>query len=200
MGVYSLTRSGITNWVKYSTMSAGNEFVQPDYELISTIILDSSAASVTFTGLATSAAAYKHLQLRMTYTSNAGGNGTYVRGQFNGDSASNYISHYLYGQGSSVISGASTPQPTMLFTAISGTTSSIQADSVIADILDFSSTSKNKTSRVFAGGPGYGSVCLISNAWFSTAPVTSFTLMAFSQGSTSTFGAGARFSLYGLKG
>jgi hypothetical protein len=182
----------------FNSFSAGAPAAS-DYELISTTVLGSSAASVTFSSLNTVAAAYKHLQLRMVYASNTGGNGTYVRAQFNGDGGSNYAYHYLYGQGSSALSTAGTSQTSMSFSPLSGTGSSTQADAVIADILDFSNTSKNKTTRILAGGPGSGSINLVSNAWFSTAAVTSLSLLAYSQGSASTFGTGARFSLYGLK-
>lgn len=147
-------------WFNSFSSGAG---ASADYELISTTVLGSSAASVTFTGLGTSAAAYKHLQLRMAYTSNAGANGTYVRAQFNGDSGSNYSYHVVYGQGSSVLSTGGASQTAMPFSPMSGTGSSTQADAVIADILDFSNTSKNKTTRLLAGGPGSGSINLLSN-------------------------------------
>jgi hypothetical protein len=183
----------------FNSFSAGAP-ASSDYELISTTVLGSSVASVTFSGLGTSAAAYKHLQLRAVYGSNAGGNGTYIRAQLNGDTGSNYSYHVVYGQGSSVLSTGGASQTAMPFSPLSGTGSSTQADAIVADILDFSNTSKNKTTRILAGGPGYGSINLISGAWYSTSAVTSLSLLAFSQGSASTFGSGSRFSLYGLKG
>jgi hypothetical protein len=169
-----------------------------DYELISTTVLGSSQAQVDFSVSAFSGV-YKHLQLRMVYASNTGGNGTYIRGRFNSDSGSNYAYHVLYGQGSSALSTGGATQNAMVFSPMSGTGSSTQPDAVIADFLDPFSTSKNKTTRLMAGH-ATGSINLISGAWFSTSAVTAINLLAYSQGSASTFGAGSRFSLYGLKG
>lgn len=183
----------------FNSFSAGVPASAAAYELISTTVLGSSAASVTFSSLNTVAASYKHLQLRAVYASNTGGNGTYIRTQLNGDTGSNYSNHYLVGQGSTILSTGAASQTAMPISPYSSSVLSTQSDVLIADILDFSNTSKNKTLRTFAGGPGYGSINLISGAWFSTAAITSISLLAFSQGSASTFGAGARFSLYGLK-
>jgi hypothetical protein len=69
------------------------------------------------------------------------------------------------------------------------------------DILDYASTSKNKTLRTFAGGDnnGGGSVDLWSHLWMSTSAITRLTFYAYSQGSASNFGANTRFALYGVK-
>lgn len=183
----------------FNSFSAGGGGAASDYELISTTVLGSTAASVTFSGLGTSAAAYKHLQLRAVYASNNGGNGTYIRMQFNGDAGSNYSNHYMVGQGSTVLSTAGTSQTAIPISPYSSSVSSTQSDVTVAEFLDFSNTSKNKTIRAIAGGPGYGSINLISGAWFSTSAITSIGLLAYSQGSPFTFGVGTRFSLYGLK-
>jgi hypothetical protein len=200
MAITSLKRSTLKIFNRYNNFLAGNIVVPPDYELISTTVLGSSASSVTFSGLATTAAAYKHLQLRAVYSSNNGASGTYIRMQLNGDTSGNYSFHYLVGQGSSVLSSGSPTQSAMHISPWSSSTSSAHSDVTVTDFFNFSSTTRNKTIRSITGGPGYGSINLVSGAWYSTAAVTSINLLAFSQGSASTFGVGTRFSLYGLRG
>lgn len=171
-----------------------------DYELISTTVLGSSAASVTFSGLGTSAAAYKHLQIRLTARSdNSGGQSAYVR--LNGDSGTNYAMHTLEGNGSAVYSGASTSQTSalMFIGGLPGNNSTSGIfEAAIFDLLDFSSTSKNKTMRVLDGTIGnvVSNIRLNSGLWMSTSAVTSISISP----QVNNFVAGARFSLYGLKG
>ncbi len=169
------------------------------YELISTTVLGSSAASVTFSSLNTGV--YKHLQIRAAVPSGAGANGTYILTRLNGDSESNYSRHELWGQGSSVLSNSSTSATSWQMSASSGTNNSLYADGYVADFLDPFSTSKNKTMRNLTGvaNASGGAIALVSGAWYSTAAVTSIALLAYSQGSASTFGAGSRFSIYGLR-
>lgn len=166
-----------------------------DYEHISTTVLSSSQSSVTFSGLGTSAAAYKHLQLRVTVRSNrAGQNNDGLMFRFNGDSGSNYRWHALEGNGSSVSSyesGSSTSIGGFYATGATSTTN--QFGVMVADLLDFSSSSKNKTMRMLGGQNG---LSLNSGAWFSTAAVTSLDLFSLTSNS---FVTGSRFSLYGLK-
>jgi len=170
-----------------------------DYELISTTVLGSSAASVTFSGLGTSAAAYKHLQVRYVARDNRGISGpNNVTARLNGDSGSNYSHHRLYGDGSTVSSFASSSVTSFMAGAISSNNDTANAfGATVLDILDFSSTSKNKTIRLLAGVSSTGSaVQMSSGAWYSTAAVTEIQFNATS----GSFVSGSRFSIYGLKG
>jgi len=166
-----------------------------DYELISTTVLGSTTATVTFSGLGTSAAAYKHLQLRVAVRSNrAGQNNDGLMMRFNGDTGSNYRWHALEGNGSTVTSyesGSSTSIGGYYATGATSTTN--QFGVMVADLLDFSSASKNKTMRMLGGQNG---LSLNSGAWFSTAAVTSIDIFSLTGNSWVT---GSRFSLYGLK-
>jgi hypothetical protein len=168
-----------------------------DYELIESSILTSTAASISFSGLAAYADTYKHLQLRLMARSNGPFGEDAVRVRLNGDSAANYSFHQLYGQGSSVISSAAINQTAadVFFIAASGAAANAFGGGV-ADLLDAFSTTKNKTLR---GLSGYSSniVLLRSSAWRNTASTTSLTLTPFDG---STFNVGSRFSLYGIKG
>jgi len=175
----------------FNSFSAGGG-AAADYELISTsVVSGSSVASVTFSGLGTSAAAYKHLQLRVAATPVATGVTMWV--QFNGDAASNYNHHFLVGQGGTAYSGNGATANGTLIGGIAGWTNSYAMASIM-DILDFSNTSKNKTTRALSGQAS-GEVELCSGLWRSTAAVTSATVYF---GGTN-IAVGSRLSLYGLK-
>jgi hypothetical protein len=170
------------------------------YDLISTTILGSSAASVTFdvTGLG---ATYKHLQIRMTpRTDRASFSVDELYMRFNSDTGSNYASHMLYGTGSSVGSLATTTQTYSRNLVGAGSTapSSVFGAGVI-DILDAFSTTKNKTNRALTGalGSGENQIRLSSGVWMSTSATTSVSLGPVNG---TNFVSGSRFSLYGIKG
>jgi len=181
----------------WAASGSGGGGAAADYELISTTVLGSSAASVTFSGLGTSAAAYKHLQIRAVARSDAGSQQVGYYSRFNGDSGANYSSHYLGGNGSVVYSGAATSQTAMAIAPMPGSTYSANVyHATVIDILDFASSTKNKTWRSLSGFTGSNtSVEVDSNAWLSTAAITSIVLYPAS-GNLIT---GSRFSLYGLK-
>jgi hypothetical protein len=148
---------------------------------------------VTFSGLGTSAAAYKHLQLRIT-GQRATSSGNTLSMQLNGDTGSNYTFHRLEGNGSSVYSNAGTGRTNMAVGQIVG--SDMQFTAYVCDILDFANTSKNTVIRALTGYAGGNNVGLYSGAWLNTAAVTSINLFDESGTNLST---GSRFSLYGLK-
>jgi hypothetical protein len=181
--------------------AAGVSGVVPgDYDLISTTILGSAAASVTFSSLGDYSSTYKHLQIRTAIRVSSGsGNNQDVQVRLNADSGANYAIHGLYGNGSSALSYAVTSRtsveigtfPTSNFTA------NVFALAVI-DFLDFYSATKNTTIRSFSGFAGGNQVSLRSGLWNNTASVTSILLSE--NGTGSNFVIGSRFSLYGIKG
>jgi hypothetical protein len=168
------------------------------YELISSTILGGTAASVTFSNLGDYSSTYKHLQLRIVGRADGGGEESFYA-QFNADTGANYASHRLVGNGSSVVSGATTSatsMSTLLFTGNSTTTTAWGG--AVLDILDAYSTTKNKTIRSLSGvsndTPRIG---LSSGLWASTSSITSITIGRTAGGNMF---AGSRFSLYGIKG
>jgi hypothetical protein len=168
-----------------------------DYELISTTLVTSAVASVTFSSLNTAAAAYKHLQLRYTGRTTRGvsEDGSPIM-YLNGDTAANYRSHYLVGN-SSTTSSYDNGTSLGLGSHPGSSAGSYQFLGSVIDILDFSQTTKNTTLRIAAGLPGsFNSVRLASGAWFNTAAVTSVQVSA----NVGNWEVGSRFSLYGLKG
>jgi hypothetical protein len=174
-------------WVGASGAVSGG----PTFELISTTLVGSAVASVSFTLTSAQQAAYKHLQLRLTGQPVANGATMWV--QFNGDNASNYNHHYLYGNGSTVTSGNGATANGVLVGGVSGFGNTIFMDAVM-DILDVQSTSKNKTTRCLSGSST--EIDLASGLWRSTAAISSLTVY-FTGTNVNT---NSRFSLYGVRG
>lgn len=182
-------------------MLAGNAPYFPEFEsddFLEEVVLTSSAASVTFSGL-DAYSDYKHLQVRFTARSDrSGATQDAFYGYFNSDfNTSNYRTHNLFGNGSSVssLTLANIGQWAILPGATE-TTNTFTGG--IVDILDFSDTSKNTTIRSFEGKAGASAprINLWSNLWISTNAVTSIWLQPFG----GNLIAGSRFSLYGSKG
>jgi hypothetical protein len=170
------------------------------YELIETVIVSgTAAASVVFSGLGAYASDYKHLQIRSVNRETGAGNLVSTSVRFNSDSAANYATHRLFGLGTGVTSQSFISQTSMFY---SGAPGSSEAANIfvgaIVDILDFSSTTKNKTVRTFSGVMSSSSseIYLSSGLWRSTAAITSITLSP----TNTAHAIGSRFSLYGIKG
>ena len=177
----------------FSAAGAGGVAFSSDYELIETAIVSgSSTTSVTFSSLGSYSSIYKHLQVRSVYF----GNGFSAFMRYNGDSGSGkYRSHSLYGNGSSVVSEDVTyARDKGMIGGFMGLSETIPL-ATVTDILDPYSTTKNKTTRSL-GGRATGGVELPSHVWLDTASVTSVTVLT----TAANFGAGSRFSLYGIKG
>ena len=165
-----------------------------DYELVTTTILSGSQATINFNTSALSA--YKHLQIRLTgRTTRAVSEDGAVSLQLNSDTGANYRSHFLVGTGSTTVSYDSSIIELGSFSGNSAGASQFTAQ--VIDLLDFGSTSKNKTLRILSGNAGsFNSIRLHSGLWISTAAVTSIDLKA----TVGSWATGSRFSLYGLKG
>ena len=168
------------------------------YDLLETQTLASSASSVTFTGLDTLAAGYQHLQIRYVVRSDRVSTTDTAIMRFNSDTGSNYAWHYLRGDGSAVYSVAGTSQTYARIGVTSASTSTAdEFSAAVLDILDFSSVSKNTTSRDFSGQTGNSNVFLTSSLWNDTSAVTEIDILP--QNGTNWV-SGSRFSLYGIKG
>jgi hypothetical protein len=165
------------------------------FEQIATSIADGSSQSVTFSSIPST---YKHLQLRITANANLATR--YHLVTLNG-TTSTYKNHILYGNGSSVLSDAGTPVigNTTAFTTLNDVPSNTnQFGATIMDILDYSNTNKNKTSRTLHGAASAANqVGLTSGLWVNTAVVSSLTITCSGGG---YYTNGSRFTLYGIKG
>ena len=169
-----------------------------DFEHIETQTVGAGgAASVTFNSIA---GTYKHLQVRgiarctVAQVVQSG-----VGLQFNSDTGSNYATHQLQGDGANASSSAFTSQQHIFFAYLAGSSASSNVfGSLVMDILDYASTSKNKTVRSLSGtdNNGSGIVALRSGLWVSTSAITSMSLVPRDGGSWSQY---TSFSLYGVK-
>lgn len=174
-----------------SGAAAGNALT-----LISTTLVSTATSSVTLSSIPSG---YKHLQIRFTARSAYAGSDN-IRMQVNGDTGNNYANHALVAEGSgSPYSQANAPWNNMLFMQCATASSTANAYSAgIAEILDYSSTSKYKTQRLLGGqhaGTNYNYIYLGSGFRMNTAAITSLT---FYMGTGSNIVAGSRFSLYGV--
>ena len=204
MAIKSLSRSGLITYDKYSSFLAGNEaYIPPptsSYDLISSTILTSTTASVTFdlTGLSVD---YQHLQVRMMIRDNratTGGNWTFMR--LNGDSGANYSTHWLLGTNGAVSSSSTVNNTYMRIAGISTNDPAGSYSAAVVDLLDPFSTTKYKTMKALNGyfntaTADTSRIYLWSNNWRSTAAVTSISFAT----DVASYLAGSRFSLYGFK-
>jgi hypothetical protein len=167
-----------------------------DYELITTTVLTTDTASVTFSNLGDYSSTYKHLQVRYAARSARAVSATTTVMRFNSDTGSNYRSHNLFGNGSSVISD--TTSATYMLAGITfGASATANAfNGAVVDILDPYSSSKNTTIRTLAGISS-SFVTFTSAFWNNTASITSITLL--DESLSSNLVTGSRFSLYGIK-
>lgn len=165
------------------------------YESIATATGTGSSNTITFSSIPSG---FKHLQLR-GYTYGSGGGASNARITFNSDSGSNYASHLLYGDGSTVTATGAASQTFAWYSVYASSAGSPNGIPVtIVDILDHGSTSKYKTLRALSGydNNGAGRIYVYSGLWMSTSAITSIDLKNEdgSNWSTST-----RYALYGIK-
>jgi ABC-type transport system substrate-binding protein len=119
--------------------------------------------------------------------------------QFNGDTAGNYSTHFLFGDSNAAnpysAAGVSSDYMALYYTnAANSATNAFGAG--VVDILDPFETTKNKTIRTLGGQTGYSMVTLTSGSWRNTSALSSLNI--FSEGGHS-FATNSRFSLYGIK-
>lgn len=163
-----------------------------DYESIATVTLGSAASSITFSSIPST---YSHLQIRGYGLATA--NGLSFRMRANNDSGSNYAIHALLGDGASASAAAITSTTSVIVgTAPESTT---YGGVFVCDVLDYSNTNKNKTTRSLAGADMNGSggySVLYSGLWMSTSAIDRLDVLVL----TNNFAAGSTFALYGIKG
>jgi hypothetical protein len=172
-------------------------FLGGDFESIATTTVGAGgAATVTFSSIPST---YTHLQIRgiARNTRAVAFDNIYI--YFNSDTAANYSSHFLYGDGSTTGAGASTNATDGGLALSVGASSTASCFGVgIIDILDYANTNKYKTYRSLTGGDanGSGQVLLRSGNWRSNSAITSMTLFP----TVGNFTQYSSFALYGIKG
>jgi hypothetical protein len=212
-----VTVSGLTPGTSYTfTVTAGNSTgtspasaasnsfipempIDGAFDALATVTVGATSVStIEFSGIP---AGYKHLQIRYiarnTNTGYVTGGSVYMR--FNGDTSENYSFHSLRGTGgaASGVGQTSSGNNVMYIhgNTGSGSSNTVIYGSAIIDILDYSSSSKNKTIRALGAeqSNAVGFMDLDSGAYYSTNPVTSIQI------SNGPFVTNSSFALYGIK-
>ena len=176
----------------------GSVAIPSSFESIAT--LTASSSTISFTSIPQT---YKSLQIRGIARSTAASNfADFLKINFNTDTGANYTAHWLYDATPSNV-GAVGQTSLTSFTTQTGavtnnSTSNLYGASII-DIIDYASTSKNKTVKVFAGADqnntDQDALELTSGLWVSTAAITSIQIQT---GRAANFNGS--FALYGIKG
>jgi hypothetical protein len=144
---------------------------------------------------------FKHLQLRMITRGSIGSVGTNVDVQFNGDTGTNYWTHFLESNSSAVSSASAGGGSTLGIYAGWGAGASAGANifgAGVWDILDYTNTNKVKVIRALSGMDNNGSGTLLFNSgsWSNTAAITSIKILP----NSGTFAEYSSFALYGIRG
>lgn len=176
----------------------------PDSDLFSlatATVLDTSTSTVTLSGIPTSG--YKHLHLRWMCNNGNGAADAEVLIRFNGDSGNNYswrrtwidgVDTNDYGASSTGTNGFS------LARATSNVGGTMMACGLV-DIVDYSSTSKNKNiSTVYGNARGASAatnqfLVFGGGSWTNTSAITSISFV----NAATNFGVNSKFALYGYK-
>lgn len=203
--IYKMSNAGgFKSLTRYYDMLAGNTTWNPwsptgAYDALATVTVPSGgAATVTFSGIPTG---YKHLQIRALARQASGTGEAYGKLTFNGDTTSGnyYALHQIYGQGSSAAAGVDSSSTYIQTGYFPPSTSLANVyGAMVLDVLDYSSTNKNKTVRNFSGfdvnGSG-GFVLVRSGLWMQTAAITKIDMTV----SNGIYAEGTQFALYGVK-
>lgn len=209
-GASPITVSGLTTGTAYtftvtatnangtSTASAASNSVTPvsptSFESIATAN-PSGTSSVTFSSIS---GAYKSLQIRGITKSGQTSSADYtdILIAFNGTALTK--SHRLSGDGTTVTAGSSTQNIGVTINNHSSLVNNFNP--IIIDIIDYASTTKNKTVRGISGidsNLSYPLFLTMNSAFLnSTTAVTSITL---STASATNWISGTTFALYGIK-
>jgi len=189
---------------KYQKLWDGTSVANPNsYESIATVAVGSGgSSSIVFSSIPQT---YKHLQIRgIGKFNNSTGTDITLYARFNSDSGANYawrvVNTYFGGTTTSSSYGQQTAVNQLGISAPPASASGLGNVfvSFVADISDYSSTSKAKGFRSISGDDGntvYGNLDLRSGAWNSTAAITNIEL-----GISSTLVQYSHFALYGIKG
>jgi hypothetical protein len=176
--------------------SISGSLLATDFQSISTVTVGSGGASdVTFSSIPST---YTHLQIR--YIAQSAG---YGRIQFNSNTTgSNYYSHYITATGSSGSAGElpGSTYSSLVWSIQNFSTTANVFNAGIIDILDYTSTNKNKTVRIIQGVDknGSGDVEFTSGVFSATpAAITSIKLFPHA---ANTWLQYTQFALYGIKG
>jgi hypothetical protein len=164
-----------------------------EFDALGTVTVPSGGvSSITFAAIPQE---YKHLQLR-TFSASATPGDPIVR--LNGDTGSNYYGNLMYGTGAGTPANYFPGVSTGLPWAIGNNPSVANAFGIaILDLLDYSSTTKQKPARSFFGydNNGSGQINYSHGLWTNTNAITSLTVVP----NTGNLSQYSSYALYGVK-
>lgn len=199
--VYKFSNAGFLGRTYKSVLAENSVFVPvpfflPAMDLIQTYDVTSNQATISFTNISQYSGDFRHLQLRLSASTNRTGfNNDPLRFRFNGDATNgNYYNHRVlndqdYGLSSS---GGS-------YSAIDSSNVPINSTSVhaaIIDIVDAFNIAKYKSTREFGGGIAYGNIRIQSGLWLSTQQIDQIDVTSLTG---KDMVSGSRVSLYGVR-
>lgn len=166
-------------------MAAGNTYTQ-----IASTTLGSSAASVTFSSIPST---YTDLVI-VSFAANTAVNANGMGIRFNSDTATNYSKTYLYGDGTSAVSGRGTSQTNISISNLPISSSGAFATTV-TNIQNYSNATTYKTVLSRGGGANTGNLVIAYvGLWRSTAAISTIDLI----NDSGSFITGSTFNLYGI--
>jgi hypothetical protein len=188
------TGSSFTNLIKYNDFLGPN----PGYDPAATFLIQrvagtGSSGTITFNSIPST---YKHLQIRYRARTSAAGESILM--QVNSDTGANYTRHRLGGEGSfAFAAGQASATAFYVGDTRTGTDTTFFEVNII-DIIDYASTTKNKTERHFQGMDrnGSGSLTLASGVWMNTSAINTLSIYV----TAGNFTTDSTFALYGMVG
>jgi hypothetical protein len=167
------------------------------FESIATVT--AAGSTVSFTSIP---GTYKSLQIRgIAKGSSTSASADFLIINYNSDSGANYTFHTIYRSGATAAAlgiTANTYQQTSTGAVTSNASYANMYGVSIIDIIDYASTTKYKTTRIFEGADvnnsSYDQLALTSGLWLNTAAITS---IAIQTGRAANFTG--TFALYGIK-
>lgn len=165
------------------------------FESIATVTVGVGGQStISFTSIPST---YKHLQIRGILRST--GNDVSVNLRLNSDTGTNYIFHYLQGDGSSVAAGysGSNVSPVWIGRPAPSATTTGTFGYMVMDILDYKNTNKYKTIKSMTGydANGTGYTVELSQLWRNTNAITQIDIY----NPASNLAQYSSLALYGVK-
>lgn len=157
------------------------------YTPIATQTLSSAAASITFSSISGS---YTDLVLVAQASNDSGA--ANLRLQFNGDTATNYSSTRMFGDGTTAYSDVTINAVSMAVGIIGSNGTDFGVFTLQIENYSNSTTYKTLVSRAGYATGGY--VTITAGCWRSTAAITSVLLNS----SGANFRVGSTFTLYGI--
>lgn len=166
-------------------MAAGNTYTQIPG---GSITLGSAASSVTFSSIA---GTFTDLVIVVQAAVTAGS--IALRMQFNSDTAANYSSTLLTGNGTAASSLRSTGSTFIKIDENTGMNTTLGQGLNLINVMNYANATTFKTILARPNRADLG-VDAVVGLWRNTAAITSITLLT----SSSTFTAGSTFNLYGI--